>query len=129
MAAPVYYSAPPPAPAKAPRTPLRSFVVFGIILAVVVVSQLIVLAYLGDVAGGSTPTQSCSFSFWIIQIGCSTSQQSSPAGQNAAQLASALGPIFAVSDVAFFILFAVIVISDRGEGSRSGRGTRELRSR
>ena len=96
---------------RIPHAPLTPVAVVGAVFAIVVVTQLVVIGWLGTEAAASSTTQVCQVNFWVFHVGCGTVTTSSPSAQQAAQLASTLTWVFAVMDVFLFVLLAWVALA------------------
>lgn len=98
-------------------------IVFGITL----VTEFAVEGILGQQAAaqGVQSANSCAVSFWIFQLGCSTSWQANPQAQAAAQLGQQLILPFVVVDVVFILAVVYVValsVRNRSSGRQIGTG-------
>ncbi|MGI0133147.1 MAG: hypothetical protein ACREDK_08720 [Thermoplasmata archaeon] len=95
------------------------------VLALVVVTQLVVLAVLGSEASGGTTQEVCQVNFWVFHLGCSQVTTASPNAQAAATLAQSLELVFTVMDVIFFAILGLVALAAyRGTGP--ARGSRQI---
>lgn len=112
-----------PARGDGGRRPWSPVVVLLVVLGATLIAQFAVEGILGQqaAANGNSSGKSCAFSFWVFQIGCSTTFTPNPEAQAAANLANSLIPWFVLIDVVFILAVAYVVVVTRRDRGSAGR--------